>query len=502
MSSSSSRCARGAAVEQPRRAAPAAIAAANARGFPLGALAAAALYGAVMAAFYPYRDVFAFDTDEGINAIKALLVDRGYALYADIWSDQPPLFTLALRAWLDAFGWDVNTGRLLVLLCAAAAVFALYDTVRLLASEPAAVLATALLATSAYFPRLSVSIMIGLPAIALALLALWSLCRRLSGGGPGWLALAALFMGSSLACKLFTAVLLPVFAIWLIATETAGRCGRWAAGALWVLASALVGLALLWTLAGPEHLVDLVAPHLASRRAPAMQSFGAQGLLVTAAAEWPLTVLALGSYLLIARERRWRAAVLPAWALAATAALLTHVPIWYHHQLLLTVPHCAATGIAVAALFAGHRSRTRSAPALRALAVALIAAQLAWTALYGPRLPSRTLSGVPARVLTAMRQLADVTRVVFATEPMYAFRAGYEVPPRLAVLSHKRLLTDAALFEEIRAVFESRPPQQVVLGNDDRELDRAVRDAMGGDYRLLLTAPGVSLFARRAILER
>jgi hypothetical protein len=39
--------------------------------------------------YYPFRARFEFDPDEGINAIKALMLARGFPLYSQIWSDLP-----------------------------------------------------------------------------------------------------------------------------------------------------------------------------------------------------------------------------------------------------------------------------------------------------------------------------------------------------------------------------------------------------------------------------
>lgn len=95
----------------------------------LAAPLVAGLYFVAMAGFYPY-DAFALNPDEGNNAMKALLVDRGYRLYADVWDDQAPLFTHLLRAWFNVVGWNVERGRLLSILFSALVVFAAYDLVR------------------------------------------------------------------------------------------------------------------------------------------------------------------------------------------------------------------------------------------------------------------------------------------------------------------------------------------------------------------------------------
>ncbi len=466
----------------------------------LCAVAAAVLYAAAMAILYPYRNVFSFDPDEGINAVKALLVDRGFALYSQIWNDQPPLFTHLLRVWLHVLGWDVNTGRLLVLTFAAIGVFALYDLVRLVSGHSAAVAACVLLAASAYFPRLSVSIMVGLPAITFAILALWALFRWRRRQHRNWLAAAGVLMGCSLACKLATAILLPVFGTWLAFAaprDAAGRRG-WRAAGMWLLCVGITAGGLLFTLVGPAHLPALVSSHVVARQAESLQRFGPLGLVVTGLAEWPLTLLGLGAYVLLILRRNVLAAVFPAWAGAAAVGLLSHTPVWYHHQLLLTVPHCAAAGIILAELFRRDRSGRQSSAALRLVAALLVAALLGWTML-GDRLPApKPLAGTPERMLARMRRLASVTRVVLATDAMYAFRAGYPVPPALAVMSLKRVATDPQLEEEIRSAFAQDSPEQIVLTRGaGPELSAWVRESMADRYLLVVSDGGTELFVRK-----
>ena len=54
---------------------------------------------------------FVRDDDEGINLMKARMVQEGYLLHGDIWSDQPPLFTLVLASAFDLFGASALVAR-------------------------------------------------------------------------------------------------------------------------------------------------------------------------------------------------------------------------------------------------------------------------------------------------------------------------------------------------------------------------------------------------------
>ena len=465
------------------------------------ALAAAGLYAVYMVLRAPYRDVFAFDPDEGLNAILVLLVDRGHPLYTQSWYNQPPLLTQLLRVWFAAFGWEIDTGRMLILLFAAVCVFALYDMVRLIAGHGAAALACLLLATSAFFPRLSVALMQAVPSLALAALALWALVRWQASARGAWIAAAGVLMGCSVACKLTSAVLVPALAVWLVACAPAGAARRrsWRAARDWLVCTAMTSAVLLLLFVGPAQLHILVDAHLAARRAPQLMRFDARGLVLTSFAEWPLTVLGLGGYALILYSRLRLAAVFPLWAGVATVAMLNHAPIWYHHQLLLSFPHCAAGGIAVAELLRRDSSAARLPPralgAMRIGAVALVAALPLWSA-FGARLPAPIpLAGAQLRVLAAMRERAPTTRVVVTNDPMYAFRAGFGVPPAIAALPLLRVATDPDLADEIRAAFAEHAPEQVVLTpRAAPELLAWITDAMGDRYRLVLDEERTQLY--------
>jgi 4-amino-4-deoxy-L-arabinose transferase-like glycosyltransferase len=69
--------------------------------------------------YYPFREKLQFDTDEGLNLMRSMLVTLGHPLYSEVSSDQPPLFTHILALVLRVVGFEVNPARLLVLLFAA-----------------------------------------------------------------------------------------------------------------------------------------------------------------------------------------------------------------------------------------------------------------------------------------------------------------------------------------------------------------------------------------------
>ena len=78
----------------------------------------------------PHLDPHDWDYDEGINLMKALLVGRGYHLFSEIWSDQPPLLTITLAGLFRATGPSVAAARVLVMLLSALLLWAFYLAVR------------------------------------------------------------------------------------------------------------------------------------------------------------------------------------------------------------------------------------------------------------------------------------------------------------------------------------------------------------------------------------
>jgi len=108
-----------------------------------------------------------WDTDEGINVMKARLVQLGYRLYSEVWSDQPPGYTLAVAWAFDAFGPRIEVARAVTLAHALAAIGAAVWLAReARAGWTGALAGGLLLAFAPNFFWASRAAMIGLPALA------------------------------------------------------------------------------------------------------------------------------------------------------------------------------------------------------------------------------------------------------------------------------------------------------------------------------------------------
>jgi 4-amino-4-deoxy-L-arabinose transferase-like glycosyltransferase len=436
----------------------------------------------LVVAFYPFRYRFEFDPDEGVNAIKAFLLVRGYRLYFDVWSDQPPVFTFVLAAWLRTFGWKVAAGRLLVLVFSAGLLAVAGAYLRRSWGWLAALAAAVILLLLPFYPQLSVSMMIGLPSIALALgsfscLAQWHLHHR-----SVWLIFSAVLLVLSILTKLFTVILVPV---WLagIALDLRRRAmpnagiRRWSPALLWSGVLLCLGSALVLWGVGLGNVGQLLDVHLAAARDPTIAAWSRLPSIQSyLAPSLPIFLLAaIGTWRAV-RAKAGSALYLAGWAAAGYGFLSANNPTWYHHQLLITVPAALLASIAVAAAGRDLRAWRARRPAevllsLTALAVltVFLAGRLPPTlADFDTRLPNLSAPAVVAteeqQILALMWDHAGDSEWVYSDRPMFAFVIQRPVPPVLAVLTEKRIATGALPEAEVLAALEEYAPRLVLTG--------------------------------------
>ncbi|MEL6224614.1 MAG: glycosyltransferase family 39 protein [Cyanobacteria bacterium J06627_8] len=334
----------------------------------------------------PLWTQFEFDTDEGFNVMKAVLVENGYTLYRDIWNDQPPLFTLLLSVIFRLFGSSIFAARFTVLLFSGLLIYCFHRLVRLSIGIIPAIASSILLVSSYEFVRLSSSVMIGLPSLALALLSLVLMVQYQGGYKPRihslaktgdrphhssiWLYASGLCFAASLHVKLVTIILIPLYGLHILTPRLLGinpqpfeAIGSVLRGNLSALKThpliptrVDVRRALTWLLwlgipfvilgVGMHYFqVDqTLRTHLQSRQA--IEEFERRSLSFsylldqTSRYDWGIYALAgLGST--IAVVRRYRRALIPGiWLLIAVIVLIDHQPVWYHYSPLIMIPLC------------------------------------------------------------------------------------------------------------------------------------------------------------------
>lgn len=458
-----------------------------------------AAYFLMAALLSPWLARFEINPDEGLNVIKASLLAQGEPLYTAVWSDQPPLFTHLLRLVWTTTGESIRSARLLVLALTCVLLWACARYARLTWGPREAVLAPLLILLAPHFQMLSVSVMIGLPALAFGALALtaaaqWHTSRRT------WLAAASgALLALSLMVKLFTIVLAPV----LLAGFFFGkeRDGARRAAAVWLAAFVSVMLTALIVLVGPEAGAQLLLPHVNAAVDPGYRNWDGFGFPWHLRRLWLLAALAVAGAWSSLRGRHRLALYASLWAAIAFPVLLVHRPLWFHHLVLLTIPASLFGAAALVAAWDLVARRTPAAwrplhPAAQALALLMIVALVAWQARWirGLRVPASDQE--KAALADQLRARAKPGDIMLTDMPMCAFRAGLRVAPEAAVLSEKRLRTGSITEAELRNTLRRTRPAFVLFGRFDLPL---VRNELRAQYRLLYSQRRVELFERRDV---
>ena len=479
-------------------------------------LALPLVFFVLMFLYFPFRERFEFDPDEGYEAMKAFLVVRGYPLYSEIWSDQPPLFTYLLAPVIRVFGPNIDAARTLVLLFSTALMLACSQLLRSNWGVPHALASSILIFLLPFYNTLSVSVMVAVPILTFALLSLLALSMWHKHHQDRWLILSALTLALAILTKLFIAFLAPLLALGIL-FDTRSRMGGNANRlqllrpiALWCLALAIVlgGLGLL--LVGPANLGQLLNTHLAASQSRIyIARANANPIIWHLGDAWPILLLAVPGCLFILLERRWISLYLIAWLTSAYLLLSVIVPVWYHYQPLVTIPAAMlaaiATGEALRQITDVVRSRTfftwRTLLAAISLACFFIVLNVRWplTQPFFDRPPVFVTGGAHSpwaeqMFLTKMTNHASKTHWVVTDLPIYAFRVGLPVPPYLAVSSGKRFVTVGLTENDLIRFVEEYNPEQILTGYS---IYPALEKYLENDYRLLYTRGKRRLYLRK-----
>ncbi|MFQ4143237.1 ArnT family glycosyltransferase [Chlorogloeopsis sp. ULAP02] len=418
--------------------------------------------------FQPISQTFEFDYDEGFNLIKALLYSQGFSLYTQIWNDQPPLFTVLLSYWLNLFGYSIFAARLLILLFSALLIYCFYKLISSEVGKLPALIATILLFTSWLYIRLSISVMIGLPSLSLAMLSIYLLHLYRQNHRKFYIILSGITFALSLQTKLFTILLLPLMFFYIvdfnIKTVVNNKLSKTILinAALW-----LIPLGLIYILIGVFFQQfwnhdQLITTHLNQPQNLKLENFNnREYLLYIISQDYDYIFLAfigIGVIFL----RKYINGIFPiAWLITAVLILLNHQPLWYHYYPLLAIPICwlAAYGVAFLgdSFFKKKLINTKQLIIPFLLIVILIGLVIAT--------PPNPKGSVPKNMelMQLVLRYKDSTNWIFTDRPIYAFYARLCVPPEIAVMSYKRLNSGELTSQEILSVLQKYRPEQIVL---------------------------------------
>lgn len=476
------------------------------------------VYFALMLRYFPHWNAFWIYSDEGFNVMKALLVERGYLLYSQIWSDQPPLFTYLLALIYRLNGASIYASRVLVLLFSCLLVWGLVQYLRLTWSNAAALAGAILVVLLPHFPSLSAAALVGQPSLAFAMISMLALAGWHISQKRTLLAVSSIALGISMLFKLYTAFLAPIFLTGLVVVEiqfTKQQRRRWGVfhpALLWLLTFVVFTLLSGLIAIGVGNFAQLIQPHLAASQADLSAETQIYPITFYLCESWSILLLALLGVGYAIRQRRWLMFYPIGWMAGASVILLFLRPVWFHHQLLITLPAALlAGGAAAESIFLLYRAiRTPAAfgkswVGLSAglIAILLVLATRPVQALTQFEQPSTTANEQRApfedRVMRKINQYAAQTSWMVTDLPMFAFRAGIPVPPNLAVISAKRFTSGALTEETIIETVREYNPEQVLIG---RFKLPGLEQSLNENYALILERDQeLKLYIRKDLLR-
>jgi 4-amino-4-deoxy-L-arabinose transferase-like glycosyltransferase len=424
----------------------------------------------------PLKETFEYNVDEGINSMKSLLYLKGFSLYKQIWSDQPPLFTALLAFCFKIFGPTLYHGRLMVLGFSALLLWAFYQTVKIDSGIIPATFGTILLTLSVAYARLSASVMLGIPALALAMLSIYFLTLYQKSQIRVGLLLSATFMALSLQTKFFAAFLIPIVIFKIISAKNLRKdTNKTLAPFLsWLISFFALYLAITIIYFGFDaHLFinQLFRPHLEKLTTSKSTNIALWIMLLQ---DYDILILALLGIILCLRCKK-QEFHLPAFWLIFTSLLLSfHKPIWYHYYLLISIPICWLASLGASQFiqdFFPSRPPAINLKKRHSILGLLCAAMILIILLGLPMKYKRVQNDISDKtnwqeinMLGLLSKYKSKTRWIATDMPTAAFNANILVPPEIAVATVKRRFASAEEQKYFLDILKRYKPEQILIG--------------------------------------
>lgn len=469
----------------------------------------------------PIHYMFEFDTDEGINLIKAALYAQGFSLYTEVWNDQPPILTVLLSFWFHLFGQSLLAGRILVLSLATLLVWSFQQTLRIFLGTWPAFLGTLLLINSNRFSHLSAAVMIGLPSLAFAMLSIYSLVvYKQKNKSLVLVFLSGTLLALSLQTKVFTVFLLPIAAVYLWGSHN--QFFHWRKQeyrqlkvlGLWFLCFSVVYLFLGLSLHSINY-EQLIEAHLSSNVKDQFANTNNISILYQLAFQDKYTIfLAIFGIISMYKYKQWHGVLPLLWLGTGTLLLLNHKPLWPHHYTLLAIPLCwlAAYGIYPIGEFLRdrrwrsviHQHRLKQIFQVFPVALSALLLSLSLTGF------SQSISSILQRRSQPNRNYHELqviqllksqpsTQWLFTDRPIYGIHSGLRVPPEIAVFSLKRLRSGNLNSQTLIQVLDVYKPEQLVLSRFKKKIlqDQQIRAYIQQHYVKVYSSQKVDLYRRQ-----
>jgi hypothetical protein len=468
----------------------------------------------VVSGFGPVRSAVQIGGDELFEVSKGLLWTKGFPLYSEVWNDQPPLHTVLLGLTFKLFGPTIHVARALAVGLGLLMFSGFFLLVRKRCGNLAAWVATVCLLMAPQALVLSVSVMLEVPAMALALCALLPLYEWTQGRRWTLLALSGGLFASALQMKLTAALTGPALAVEImLASNGTGWFGKareslrnmtiW--GMSFVAAYIVLGVAL------GANFDLLWASHFSSRMGDELLETNSFAFSFGLLADHTEALWCLSAAVLLAALRNdWRRLAFPVVMLLTVSAIhLNHRPWWWYYYLHFAIPIAWLTGYAISVLLKadciGDESGHLPFGALpsRLMAIALIGLCLfaGGTRLLSEVNGMQALQRVEANpVVAKMTEFAPRTRWVYAAgSVILPFHAGLPLIPELAVVPATRIWSGRLTDAQVLLIVKQYRPEQILIS--DPALGESVQSFADSDYDLAYQSGSTRLYVIKAVSQ-
>lgn len=446
--------------------------------------------------FVPFQDTWLYNSDEGLETIKALLLQKGYSLYEPLWSDQPPVYTWLLDIWSQLFGKTIASARTLTILFSTLLLFSFRRLIAHYFDSITSIYAVIVLMLSEDFLQLSVSVMQAIPSLSFGVCSLYFLVTYLSSDFviKPFLILSAVLLALGIQLKFWLIILIPVSLIYL-ATD-AGRLfekftikrilEKLVDIAIWSVSLVIPILTIAW-LARPFPLDQLLGTHFKNRFYEYLDLI--RMFSSVAKSDRILLLFALAGFFLACLSRKkglYRIFIPTLWLTFNFILFWNHRPIWHHYYSIFVIPL-----VWLSSYFFWWSWSTLTSTRLNLEnwnLSKLIALPKAKMVKYGIAAIAIVMSMYSMRgkvsyyamqnaakwgddtqnwpeIVSAISNYRDKTNWLYTDNPILAVHTDLPIPPEVAVITKKRFGKGGDYEQKLLSSLQSYQPEQLVFTN-------------------------------------
>jgi hypothetical protein len=286
-----------------------------------------------------------------------------------------------------------------------------------------------------------------------------------------------------------------------------GKTGFWQQALrpalIWGFIFAVTATAFGLIFIGPQNVWQMVLPHLAASEVDYYQQqvFDISSHI---RGNWTNLLLALMGTLIVLKKKRWLSLYPIGWMILGYIFVAQNTPIRYHHLLIYNIPAAMLAGVAIGEVAGMIPDLIKSRNLLNKKTMVSAIVLIALALIIMERIPRitqhrnsiRTLTETSPqiRIMQKMYKFAPQTSWIVTDRPMYAFRIGLPVPPPIAVITRKRLVTGNLTEEQFIDAVKIWQPEQVLLGRFDFP---SLENYLEEDYRLIHSRLDIKLYVRK-----